>query len=286
VERVADKEKKPRIRRHHHTPRFYLARFTDTGEAEGHLFVHDLIVGGEPRHQKPWGCGFENDLYEVFEEGLERDDVEKWIGANRDGPGSAAIDHVIEQGQIPSKGSLDFRDLMRFISFASVRSPGFKAVTTTWHQGQDKKTRQNAFLSELLRNAKRIVPYLTARSWRLWAPRSGEFITSDQPMGCLNPVNAPFQPGDALAKRDVAVFFALSPQMAIEGRGLGGCTGVSEADSATVAVINGCIAADAHRYVYTRKHSFSWANYGATKPVVYSREEFIPAWRERKGLKR
>ena len=264
----------------------YLARFTDTADEEGYVFVHDLRTKEEPRRQKPRSCAYINDLYQVIEKGLDPAIVEEFLADKRDGPGAAAITEVIANRAIPERGSLTYRDLMRFISFAGVRSPAFRSiVTTSWEPHADSVKQQNLFVSEMLKNAKRILPYLTARHWRLWisAKPFDEFITSDQPLGMHNPGNVTFDPGDALARREIIVFFALSPSIAIEGRGLKGCAGTDQADSGIVAAINGTIGSDAHRNVYSRSEGFAWANYGA-KPIPEDRLEFVKAWRQRKGI--
>ena len=119
--------------------------------------MHDLVDGGTPRYQTPLSCGYINDLYQVFEKGLEPDGVETWLGDNRDGPGAAAIETIVDEGKLPVHGSFAFRDLMRFISFAGVRSPAFKAVVfNNWAKDSDQPNRQNAFVREMLLNAKEV----------------------------------------------------------------------------------------------------------------------------------
>jgi hypothetical protein len=90
----------------------------------------------------------------------------------------------------------------------------------------------------------------------------------------------PHKQGEALKDKDVAVFFALSPRMLIEGRARDGCIGTSDADPITVAVINGAIGVQAHRELYSKSGGISWANPGMS-PQIMGIKELIAEWRKR-----
>ncbi len=269
-------------RAHHFNPVFNLAKFTNTGNKDGFLHVHDLTVDEEPRESSPAGCGYVNDLYKVVEAGLHVSEVEDWLMAEQDTPTSVVIAEMIRLRKLPTVGSLAFHQLMRYLSFAGVRTPAFREVVESWQNEGGGEMRANEFIRQMMDNAKYIKKHLSPRKWRLWVSEgvSGEFITSDQPLTMIKFSDRTHKQGEALKDQDVAVFFALSPMMVIEGRGRDGCTGTSNADPITVAVINGAIGVQAHRELYSRSRGISWANPGMS-PQIMGSKDLITEWRRR-----
>ena len=109
-------------RRHHNIPRFYLARFTDSGEATGSLWVldnHDARLWPST----PDGTGFEKDLYRVEHSEIPADSLEKEF-AKLEGDASEVIRRIVLSGELPSTPD-DFNTLLNFVSLLNVRIPDF-----------------------------------------------------------------------------------------------------------------------------------------------------------------
>jgi hypothetical protein len=114
-------------RKHHYIPQFYLSGFSETGSADGTLYVLDFQL------MKQWkstsrGTAHERD-YHVVELGADRDPmfVEKKLG-EREGKWATVLRSVLESHDLP-KGEL-FAELLAFIAFLAVRVPPIRNQVT------------------------------------------------------------------------------------------------------------------------------------------------------------
>lgn len=114
-------------RKHHYIPQFYLSGFSETGSADGTLYVLDFQL------MKQWkstsrGTAHERD-YHVVDLGADRDPmfVEKKL-AEREGTWATVLRSVLESHDLP-KGEL-FAELLTFIAFLAVRVPPIRNQVT------------------------------------------------------------------------------------------------------------------------------------------------------------
>jgi hypothetical protein len=106
-------------RRHHFVPRFLLANFTETGDAEGFLHIHDL-ERGQHRVQRPKEVAHERDFYRVEIVGKDPAGFEKAMGLLED-RAAPIIRSMQETWQLPN--GADLVVLIEFAAYLAVRVP-------------------------------------------------------------------------------------------------------------------------------------------------------------------
>jgi hypothetical protein len=110
-------------RKHHYVPASYLAGFTDTGRADGRLFVLDKGTGRQ-WESSPAKSGCERDFYmiEVAEDiGDDPQAVENFF-SKVEGDSRDAIQATIRDGRVP-EGAMRDR-LIEFLALQATRVPG------------------------------------------------------------------------------------------------------------------------------------------------------------------
>lgn len=121
-------------RKHHYVPRSYLARFTQTGAADGRLFVLDK---GTRRQwpSTPGDSACERDFYMLeVDEGSEQDAlaIEKFLG-NIESIGSESITATLRDNCVPG-GELRNK-LVGFLAAMAMRVPG---VLSRWDEANEQ----------------------------------------------------------------------------------------------------------------------------------------------------
>lgn len=111
-------------RRHHIIPESFLARFTDTGEKEGRLFVTDRKQARR-WPSKPKGAAHQRDYYFVDTPGVDPYALEKAFG-EIEGAVIHVIDKLVATGIMPDGEA--YKTLMYFISLMTVRTPNARQV--------------------------------------------------------------------------------------------------------------------------------------------------------------
>ncbi len=106
-------------RRHHFVPRFLLANFTETGDEDGFLHVHDL-ERAQHRRQRPKEVAHERDFYRVEIDGKDPVGFEKAMGLLED-RAAPIIRTMLESWRLP-RGS-DLGVLIEFAAYLAVRVP-------------------------------------------------------------------------------------------------------------------------------------------------------------------
>jgi hypothetical protein len=103
--------------RQHFVPRFYLAGFTDPAHGRGDmLWVYES--GKEPRPSRPEACGYENCVYDFFDEGERRSLEEEMTRVD-----CAAAEALRRLGPGCAGTGGDWGTLLEFISLQAVRVP-------------------------------------------------------------------------------------------------------------------------------------------------------------------
>lgn len=116
------------------------------------------------------------------------------------------------------------------------------------------------FIRNMVKLSKQLTPLLAERQWTLWIAEkgAGEFICSDRPVAINSLVRLPPLSGPGYANKFTIVTMPLSRNMAMEGR-FEGHPKVSPADGKIVAIINGCTAWSAERFLFTTQGAFCWS---------------------------
>lgn len=193
-----------RKRRHHFVPKFYLAGFTDSGSANGTLYVLDTQLS------KRWPKSAEDsahkrDFYTVSIADGDPLIVEDFL-AKLEGKWAPILKSVIADNQLPVGEKLE--TLMQFVGYMAVRVPGIRTEISDFvaevrrkenfaqdwlikngHEVDAQTTRDEAIdqtwlVQQMIEQANRLWPVLAQRHWCLWktGDESQHLICSDHPV--------------------------------------------------------------------------------------------------------
>jgi hypothetical protein len=114
----------PSPRRHHHVPRFYLARFSDSGTNEGQLRAFDLQLN-RLFPVSVEDAAVEKDFYKSkFRDGRDPMSIETAL-ARLEGELAVTIGRVIERRRIEVE---DRSDILNFLALQIIRGPRQRAI--------------------------------------------------------------------------------------------------------------------------------------------------------------
>ncbi len=196
-------------KRHHYVPQFFLNRFTDTGDADGHLHAFDLNTLKTWRVQ-PRSLAYSTNFYKV-DEGKDGDpmSVEKKLSAF-ESRWNAVLKELIASNSLPEGES--FGDLMVFIAMMAARVPRVRNILQNFINDVQEKlnfarefaaekgasqaaspadpVNQTWYVEQTFVFAATMAPILSMRKWQLWTAAEGapDLICSDSPVY----VEAPF----------------------------------------------------------------------------------------------
>lgn len=202
-------------KKHHFVPKSYLQGFTEEESGFLHLFSKR---SNQWRRQKPKQVMVRNQYYyqESAPDGVDKNILEKMLGAEMEPKGLAAIKKLIED---PEKITAeDTANIIEYLQFQRIRVPrqsdmakSLTKTALTLHLMRTLKGREalklgkidikDSFRFEFMRIVHgSLSPYISRMIWELVkAPDSTSFVTSDSPVTFFNvDFLPPTEPGIAL----------------------------------------------------------------------------------------
>jgi hypothetical protein len=292
---MTGKNKRPRERRHHYLPQFYLAGFTDKGTKKGHLWVLDHETRGQ-WIAKPDDVAIECDLYRLDPAREAPLTVERVL-ETIESKAAPVIRNIARNHEMPD--GEDYLALMEFIAAMVVRVPrlrnqDYRAISefvergkkmSEWTKGHPWKivssppspgSQEGPSLKDLAAVTESkdefthqlhvpsmftvipgLVPFLAARHWTIWLAPSADadFICSDSPIFLQWITPVPPFYSPGFGLGNTYLTFPLSRRVALAAA-FEIPGGTLHATREQVAAFNSSTAASSERFLFSRHKDF------------------------------